>query len=245
MNKFIASILVSTLLCSVNVYSQQSEMTFEVGKRHASDLKRDKMSHGQEVVELANLKEGMIVFDLLGGGGYYSELIANQIGKKGRVYLHNNKAYMPWVEKELVARLANNRLPNVFRYDRETDALNLQESGFDAVFFMLGYHDMYHVAKDWKIDKDSFLTEFTRAVKPGGKLVIVDHSAKAGTGVEASQDLHRIDVNYVIEEVKSKGFKLIEQSNLLANPKDNRTISPFKPEMRRKTDRFVLVFKKQ
>ena len=74
--------------------------------------------------------------------------------------------------------------------------------------------------------------------------MIVDHSAKAGTGISAAQDLHRIDVDYVKNEVSGLGFKLVAQSDLLANAKDKRIISPFKPEMRRKTDRFILVFEK-
>ncbi|WP_286261298.1 class I SAM-dependent methyltransferase [Thalassotalea atypica] len=236
--------LVLMFCCSFAFSSSAADLIFKPNERHANDIQRDNSSKGAEVVGLAGIKPGMKVFDLLGGGGYYSEIISDVVGAEGRVYLHNNQAYMPWIEKELVARLANNRLPNVQRFDKETEDLGLKKQSFDAMFYILGYHDIYHQVEGWKIDKDSFLPQITSAIKPGGKLVIVDHSAKPGSGIEFSQELHRIDVEYVKKEVASLGFKLVVDSNILANPRDERTISPFKPEMRRKTDRFVLIFEK-
>ncbi len=70
----------------------------------------------------------MVVADVLGGGGYYSEIISDVVGEKGKVYLHNNKAYMPYVKKELSARLTDNRLANVVRHDKEADNLELSAS---------------------------------------------------------------------------------------------------------------------
>lgn len=223
---------------------EADEHKFEKGARPAADIKRDSVSKGPSIVELAKLKEGMTVVDLLGGGGYYSEILSEAVGEKGHVYLHNNKAYLPYVDKELRARLANNRLPNVENYQRETENLGFQKGSIDALFYILGYHDIYHVVDGWKIDRDSFLNQISSAVKTGGKLVIVDHSAKSGTGTQDAQDLHRIDVNYVKQEVESLGFSINIESDLLANADDDRTKTPFKPEMRRKTDRFILVFTK-
>ncbi len=236
------------LLCVVSFLisftGAAQELNFKKGERAQKDITRDAQSRGAEIIELLELKQGMTVIDILGGGGYFSELAAAKIGRNGSVILHNNQAYMPWVEKELVARLANNRLVNVIRHDRETENLDLKKSSADAVIFALGYHDLYHQAKDWKVDKEDFLKQVNAALKTGGKFLIIDHSALDGTGIKSAQDLHRIDVNYVKKEMKSKGYKLIKQSDLLANKNDSRTITPFKPEIRRKTDRFILVFEK-
>ncbi len=152
---------------------------------------------------------------------------------------------MPWVEKELVARLNGNRLDNVIRWDKETDDLALNNQSFDAIVFVLGYYDLYHTAKDWHINKDDFLAQLTTSLKVGGKLLIVDHSAVSGSGTEHSQKLHRIDANFVKKELIGKGYTLIKESNILANSKDNRMGSPFSKEMRRKTDRFFLLFEKK
>jgi len=219
-------------------------LVFESGERLEKDLIREAKSKGPEIVEMVGLKEGMVVADLLGGAGYYSELISQKVGKTGRVLLHNNKAYMPYVEKELEARLANGRLANVVRHDREIHALQFGSATLDAMFFILGYHDIYHQAEGWKIDRDGLLKQMREAIKKGGKLVIVDHSAKPGTKTADSQELHRIDEQYVIEELSAIGFKLVTSSSILSNSKDDRTKTPFEPEMRRNTDRFVLIFEK-
>ncbi len=214
-------------------------------KRLSSDLERDKASKGPEIVELAEISTGMKVLDLLGGAGYYSEIIAAKVGKSGKVLLHNNKAYMPYVEKGLNERFANNRLSTVKRFDRELEELALKPKSLDAIFFVLGYHDIYHTADGWKVDRSHLLDQIATGLKSGGKLVVIDHAAKAGSGIESSQDLHRIDKEYVVDELSQLGFKVVHDSNVLHNPKDDHTISPFKPEMRRKTDRFVLVFIKE
>lgn len=235
--KFVTSLLVASILSS-NLYAQSLT-------RPAKDLERDKSSKGQQVIQLSGITEGMKVLDLLGGAGYYSELLSGVVGQKGSVLLHNNQAYMPYVEKQLHERLQNNRLANVTRFDRELEQLNLSKGELDGIFFVLGYHDIYHVADGWKVDRDKLLNQISSSIKQGGKLVIVDHAAKVGTGIAASQELHRIDKSYVIDELKGFGFSLVTDSNLLANPSDDHSLSPFNPDIRRKTDRFLLVFEKQ
>ena len=238
-------ILLSTLFIVSTVISAiETQNNFEKGQRAQQDITRDTQSKGPDIVELVDIKANMQVLDILGGGGYYSEILSEKVGLGGNVYLHNNQAYMPYVEKELIARLSNNRLENVILWNKEVDDLGLKKHNFDAIFFVLGYHDLYHTAKGWNIDKDDFLKQLDESLKVGGKLLIVDHSAVAGSGFKHSQTLHRIDADYVKKEVTSLGYKLIEQSNILANPDDDRMGSPFSKAIRRKTDRFVLLFEK-
>ena len=243
--KVIKLILLSALFTVSAIASgAETQYNFEKGQRAQQDITRDAQSKGPEIVDMVGIKPNMQVLDILGGGGYYSEILSEKVGQGGKVYLHNNQAYMPYVEKELIARLSENRLENVTRWDKETDDLGLKKQNFDAIFFVLGYHDMYHTGKDWTIDKDDFLKQLNDSLKVGGKLLVVDHSAVAGSGFKHSQNLHRIDADYVKKELASLGYKLIEQSNILANPNDDRMGSPFSKELRRKTDRFVLVFEK-
>ena len=244
--KAIKLVLFSVLFTmSATAISAETKYNFEKGQRAQQDILRDSRSKGPEIVELVGIKANMQVLDILGGGGYYSEIINEIVGRDGKVYLHNNQAYMPYVEKELTARLHDNRLENVIRWDKEADNLSLKKKNFDAIFFVLGYHDMYHTTEGWSIDKDDFLKQLDESLKVGGKLLIVDHSAVDGSGTKHSQKLHRIDVDYVKKELVGKGYRLIKESNLLANSKDDRMGSPFSKEMRRKTDRFVLLFEKK
>jgi predicted methyltransferase len=242
----LASCLTSCLGASLGLvsFSSVAGMAFDKGQRTAQDLKRDATAKPQQLIEFAGIKKGMKVADIFGGGGYYSELLSQVVGENGKVYLHNNQAYLKFVGDELVARVKGNRLSNVVDYKREADDLEFADGSLDAVFFVLGYHDLYHTSNVWNIDAKGFIKQLKKALKPGGLLLVIDHSAPLGTDTKHSQKLHRIDEGYVKSELTSNGFAFVKAGDMLRNAKDSRKISPFRPEIRRKTDRFVLLFKK-
>jgi len=213
--------------------------------RSASDLKRDKTSKPRKVIEFANIGLGMKVADILGGGGYYSEMLSQVVGPQGKVYLHNNQTYLKYVGKELKQRVDGKRLSNVVDYQREMDDLGFKDGSLDAVFFVLGYHDMYHSSDEWHIDAKDLLAQLNRALEPGGTLLVIDHAAPQGTGTKHSQKLHRVDEDYVKQELLSSGFVFVKSGQMLRNSHDSRKISPFRPEIRRKTDRFVQLYSKK
>ena len=83
-----------------------------------------------------------------------------------------------------------------------------------------------------------------RALKPGGVLLLVDHSAADGTGARDADTLHRIDKQTVINELTAAGFRLESESDLFRLPSDARTANVFDPSIRGKTDQFTLKFRK-
>ncbi len=188
----------------------------------------------------------MRVADVLAGGGYYSELLSYIVGPSGKVLLINNPIYDSWSDG-LNARLAGNRLPNVDHLTVDLNHMNLPEHSLDAVLLIKVYHDLYWVSpKDhWPaIDVDGVLTQLARALKPGGKLLLVDHSAKEGTGSSAASPLHRIEEAYAIKDFEAHGFKVLATSDLLRRTDDARDQLTYKGPMVGKTDRFVVIFRK-
>ncbi|MBU1310223.1 MAG: hypothetical protein KKE30_11920 [Gammaproteobacteria bacterium] len=235
-------------LVAIMLFSHMSlcacELELNGTDRSQADKSRDLTSLPCQMSALLPVQPGNVVLDLLGGAGYFSELLSQQVGANGKVYLHNNQAYLPYVEKQLVQRLEQNRLPNVVRFDAELDKLALAPDSLDAVYFIMGYHDMYHVSEGWKIDPKQLMTQIYTALKPGAKMLVVDHNASAGSGTAAAQELHRIEVSYVQQELQQFGFKLITSSDVLANSQDDYTKSVFDKTVRGKTDRFVLLLQK-
>ena len=214
--------------------------------RPAADKQRDALDHPAELLRLAGIAPGMHVADVLAGGGYYSELLGYIVGPSGKVLLINNAAYDGWSD-DLNARLAANRLPNVEHLTVDLNHMNLPAHSLDAVLLVKVYHDLYWVSSkgEWPaIDVDSVLTQLARALKPGGKLLLVDHSAKAGTGASAATPLHRIDEAYAIKDFEAHGFKVVAKSDLLRRADDARDQLTYKGPMVGKTDRFVVVFRK-
>jgi len=82
------------------------------------------------------------------------------------------------------------------------------------------------------------------ALKPGGIYVVLDHAAMEGSGIGATDTLHRIDPARVKSDVLAAGFKLDGESSILANTADDHSKNVFDPSVRGHTDQFLFRFKK-
>ncbi len=215
--------------------------------RSAADLKRDPLDRPADILRLAGIKPGMQVVDFLAGDGYYAELLSYVVGPRGHVLLLNNPPFEKWAENGAVIRTASNRLPNVDHQVVDLDHLDLPAASLDAVFLVKVYHDLYWVDTEgqWpKVNTSAVLDQIARAIKHGGVVVIVDHSAKAGAGASVASSLHRIDEAYARKDWETRGLKLVGKSDALRRPDDARDHISYKPPALGKTDRFVLVFRK-
>jgi predicted methyltransferase len=216
--------------------------------RSADDVKRDALDHPADMLRLAGLKPGMKVADFLAGDGYYSELASYVVGPKGHVLLINNDAWEQWSERAWEKRIANGRLPNVEHQTIDVEHLAIPDHSLDAILLVKVYHDLYWVADKgpWpKINPDTVLTEIARVVKPGGVLLLIDHSAKPGTGSSAAGPIHRIDEEFARQDFEKHGFVFKAKSDLLRRPDDTRELITYKGPAVGKTDRFVMVFRRK
>jgi len=210
--------------------------------RPAADRQRDATSLPNQVLGFSGLPESGVVMDLFGGGGYYSEIIARAMTDSGRVYLHNNAAYLNFTGDALTMRLQRNRLPNVVRYDREIDEFDLPADSVDLVIAVLSYHDLYYKTEAWDLDPETFFATIHQVLRPGGTLLIIDHVALAGSGKSAAQELHRIDPAFAREDIRSHGFEFAGELDVLKNADDPLNVSVFDDAIRRQTSRFVYKF---
>ncbi|MEJ1965331.1 MAG: methyltransferase domain-containing protein [Gammaproteobacteria bacterium] len=215
--------------------------------RSDSDRKRDALDHPTELLRLAGIKPGMNVADIMAGGGYYSELLSYVIGTKGHVLMLNNAAFDGW-SPSWQKRVAGNRLPNVEHRTVDLNHMNLAPASLDAVLMIKIYHDLYWIDPkgEWpKVDVPAVLDQLARALKPGGVLLVVDHSARAGTGKADASSLHRIDETFARKDFESHGFELTGHSEVLRRPDDKRDLLSYDGPGLNHTDRFVLVFRKR
>lgn len=218
-------------------------------ERSAKDRERDARDKPAELLAFAGLKPGMKVADVFGGGGYWSEILVRAVGPTGSVTLVNNPGYFNFAKDDLKARFGDGRLSQVERRVFEASNMDLGRQQFDLIVIYLSYHDIYWVDEEtygWpKIDADRFLTRLHDALKPGGKLLIVDHAAAAGTGKAAAQDLHRIDEAFTKKDIAAHGFLFEKSWHGLRNSADDHTKNVFDDAIRGKTDRFTHLYRKQ
>jgi predicted methyltransferase len=210
--------------------------------RPADDRDLDAKRKPAEVLAHAGVKPGQVIGEYLPGGGYYTRLLSDIVGPRGKVYALETTT---WGDKNVdstKAVLAEPGRGNVVLDLAPLGTFHLPEK-VDLFWTTLNYHDL-HVPKYANVDMAAFNKLVFESLKPGGIYFIVDHAAAAGTGDTASPTLHRIDEATVVQEVSAAGFELVSKSNLLRNPADDHTKKVFDPSIRMKTDQFILTFRK-
>jgi predicted methyltransferase len=243
--KLLCLILLSTL-SSVSLAATVGEAMAEPGRLQA-DIERDARSRPDAVIPLLELEAGDRVADVFAGGGYYSELLARVVGDEGEVLLQNNRAYKAFVGDALTERFDGRDPGSITVLDSEAADLQLGKSSLNAAVIIMSYHDLFYDDADngWpQIDDANFIGQIYRALKPGGRFLIVDHAARAGTAAGDAQSLHRIEEAFAIKRLSAQGFRLVGSSDALRNPADDHSLLVFDPAIRGRTDRFVLVFER-
>jgi predicted methyltransferase len=200
--------------------------------RTEQDRRMDASRNPLEFLPFTGVAPGMVAFDLSAGAGYTSQLMALSVGPTGKLY-----AQRPSPGEAFTKRLADHPQPNiVVVYRPFADPIPPDAPKFDLITFVNNYHDFVNAP----IDRAQLNRRLYDALKPGGRLVIVDHSALPGSGTSATRTLHRIDEAVVVNAVKQAGFVLEAEGQFLRHPEDARTVSSGDGTFL--TDKFALRF---
>lgn len=208
--------------------------------RPEADKARDAARKPAEIVAFAGVKSGDVVAEVSPGGGYYTRILAKTVGPDGKVFALVPAAFANRPGGlDAITALAK-QYPNVTVIPADFTDLKLPEP-VDLVWTTENYHDFNNGPADRiaAINRSAFA-----ALKPGGTYFVEDHEAAAGTGTSAASTLHRIDPAAVKEQVKAAGFALEAESDLLANPKDPKTVAVRDPSVQGETEKFALRFRK-
>lgn len=211
--------------------------------RPAADRESDAARKPADLLAFAQIKPGQKVGDFVMGGGYVTRLLAAAVGPSGKVYAFQPAEFIAFKKQygddqtAVDAAYVNvDAVAGPFAAPAFTTPL-------DAVITVQNFHDLY--LKPFPAGTgDKASAALFAALKPGGTLVVVDHSAADGTGTTLSDSLHRIDKAAVIDTLTKAGFKLEAESKLYSRPADPRTANVFDAGIRGKTDQFTLRFRK-
>jgi predicted methyltransferase len=193
-----------------------------------------------EVIEFIGVKKGDKIADII--AGRLTASLAQAVGPTGKVYAIEAAEVVTGHPEALTRMNAlATQSPNII-VSAQPIASALPP-GLDAVFIRQNYHDLYDKFMG-PADVAAFNRDVFAALKPGGVYVVLDHAAPAGSGVSATETLHRIDPARVKADVLAAGFKLDGESSILANRADDHTKNVFDPSIRGHTDQFLFRFKK-
>jgi predicted methyltransferase len=207
--------------------------------RSDADRQTDQRRQPAKMLAFIGVSSGMKVLDMGAGAGYSTELLARAVGPGGAVYAQESAAVMERVKDKFDIRAQNPAMKNVVHLIRNyDDPLPPDVSGLDLITFFFAYHDVTYMP----VDRAAMNKKLFAALKPGGVLVIADHSARAGDGINVAKTLHRIEESTLRQEIEAAGFKLAAEADFLRHPEDPRDAAVFRPQA--PVDEFVLKYQK-
>lgn len=214
--------------------SPDFKAVFATPERSEADIKNDERRNPMHLFPFTGVQVGMKVLDMGAGGGYSTEMMARSVGPTGKVY-GQNAVLRERFEERLKTPVMKNTVSLVRPFD---DPVPAEVSDLDLITFFFAYHDVTFM----EVDRAVMSRKMFQALKPGGHLVIADHSAKAGDGTSVGKTLHRIEEAALRREIEAAGFVLVASGDFLRNPEDKRDVTVSKSPVR--VDEFVLKFQK-
>ena len=208
--------------------------------RSDADRQVDLRRQPAKMLAFAGVGPGMKVLDMEANGGYSTELMARAVAPDGVVYAQDSAAVIErFVKDKFDLRAQKPAMKNVVHVVRNfDDPVPPDLSGLDLITFFFAYHDITYM----EVDRVAMNKKMFAALKPGGFLVVADHSARPGDGTTVSKTLHRIEESTLRQEIEAAGFKLVAEGDFLHHPEDPRDDKVFKPAV--PVDEFILKYQK-
>ena len=191
---------------------------------------RDKYRHPVETLEFFGLKPTMTVLDIGPGDGWYTELLAPALAKKGHYIPTSSDPNGPadsWGTfggQRFAAFLG--KAPELYGnvqpviVDGKAPKISTPDGTVDLVLAMRELHGMKNNGT-----LDTWLAEIQRVLKPGGVLGVEEHRAAADANPDETSKKGYLPEKWVIDHVTAAGFKLAGKSEINANKLDTKDYS--------------------
>jgi predicted methyltransferase len=240
---FIGAMAAIAMLAVPTVRAQQMpdyEAIVASPDRTDGDRQADARRQPAKLLAFTGVRTGMKVLDMEANAGYSTELLARSVGPTGTIYAQDSAAVIArFVKDKFDVRAQKPIMKNVVHVVRDfDDPIPPDVANLDMITFFFAYHDITYMP----VDRAAMNGKMLAALKPGGYLIIADHSAKPGAGISVAKTLHRIEEATLRQEIEAAGFKLVEEGNFLRNPADPREAAVFRPQV--PNDEFVLKYQK-
>jgi ubiquinone/menaquinone biosynthesis C-methylase UbiE len=156
-----------------------------------------------KLIDVLGLTQGSVVAEIGAGSGDLTIGVARHVGPSGRVFTSELGESRIRGLRQAVEKSGLGQIQVVD--GRDTEA-NLADGCCDAIFMRNVYH---HFA-----DPPAMNASFLRALKPGGRIAIIDFSPRTGAATAApgkrGEDAHHgISAQVTASELKQAGFDIV------------------------------------
>lgn len=242
------AILLLSVLCAVSFSSMagdhkkghhKSALKQIVEARSDEDKARDKFRNPTKTLSFFKVKPGMTVAEALPGGGWYSKILANYLGKDGALYGVNYADDM-WArfgffsEDAIKQRIASTKAFPSKVIEFTDNGISAEGFTFadvpeklvgtaDRVLFVRALHNLSRFEGEAGTLTQALNTTHL-LLKPNGLVGVVQHRASEDASDESTTGQRGyVKQSYVIDVFERAGFELVKSSEVNANPKDKPT----------------------
>jgi len=192
--------------------------------REAKNKARDEYRRPYETLTFFNIAPDMTVVEIWPGRGWYSEILAPYLRGSGKLYAASydkgSGGYRGGILKDYTGKLKAQ--PDVYDKIIVTELSHEKtdiapEGSADMVLTFRNVHNWMRFGHENTVFEAMF-----KALKPGGVLGVVEHRADPDEIPDPQAKSGYVPEDAVIQMAEAAGFKLVEKSELNANPKDTR-----------------------
>ncbi len=161
---------------------------------------REVYTHREKLAELLELKPGMAIADIGSGTGAYLKTFSTRVGKEGRVYAVDISPKFVEYLRERSKKEGMDRVEVVLCNDHET---RLSPGSIDAAYICDTYHHFEY--------PQSTLRSLHQALKPNGRLIVVDFDRVPGKSREWVLSHVRAGKQEFRTEIEQAGFHYVDE----------------------------------
>ncbi|OFW02429.1 MAG: hypothetical protein A3I61_13270 [Acidobacteria bacterium RIFCSPLOWO2_02_FULL_68_18] len=164
---------------------------------------REAWQKPDEIMDVLGIADGAAVADIGAGAGWFTIRLARRVGPSGAVYAQD---VQPQMLAAIRRRVAREGLRNVETRLGSRSSSNLPARSLDAVLAV----DVYPEVDD----RVAFLRNIAEALKPGGRVGIVNYNPGRGGPGPAPSEGARVDSESVEKDALSAGLRVLARQNL-------------------------------
>lgn len=224
MIRFIYFIIISfTIGFSESIYAIEIQDSVNNTFRSENNKKRDKYRNPIQTLKFFGLDHQKKILEIAPGRGWYTEIISHYMSKTQNYYVTNytqpTREIISKIQKEFQLHFEKNASKfggfKIVEFDNKKNFEKFEKNYFDLVLTFRNTHNWLDAQKAGKVYES-----INKIMRLDGILGVVQH--RADEKEDFNYKLGYVKESFLIRLIESKGFKLVEKSEINANYKDKK-----------------------